>query len=336
MFASARKSQAIRYFAYAKAPGSLEHFWHFTLGFMLPFLKQIGECTDIARSRGIVVPSFGPVMNKLTESIVARLEIPATFDESLIIRTEAEQRIAAWSRHAALRLLKLDQPPCSAAVRRKNDVFLPRLDHDLKFGGLDASQFRRDVSSVREMLISHAHKSCCCDSDIEPGSILLLKRSAQPEFYSAQGDAEIKGYGSGRRELHGLTDVAQSLSAAGATCKIYEPGKHDVFCQAKHFASARAIIGVRGAELTNMIWLKKTALVLMIRSDFISEGNRFKATPPQRRLAKALKIDGYYEIEVPNVISPTLSLSDLAPILNGQADRHGPSLRPSASIEVQS
>lgn len=98
-------------------------------------------------------------------------------------------------------------------------------------------------------------KESCCHED-EHAEQLILVRS-QPTNYYITGDAEIKGYGTSRREIVNWREVLDYLKANGVLVSAYEPGSHSLGCQIRTFARAKKIVGMRGAEWANVVWCEK-------------------------------------------------------------------------------
>ena len=54
------------------------------------------------------------------------------------------------------------------------------------------------------------------------------------------------------------------MNRKGIPCFIFEPGKHSLQEQIWAFQHCRGIIAIRGAELTNCIWMSNNSQVIVI------------------------------------------------------------------------
>lgn len=93
----------------------------------------------------------------------------------------------------------------------------------------------------------------CAQKECAKSENLLLKRQAPPDYYT-HGGAEVKGYGTSRRDITNWPEVCDLLSNRGIDYVLYEPGQHSLGCQIATFSVARRIAGMRGAEWANTIW----------------------------------------------------------------------------------
>jgi hypothetical protein len=141
-----------------------------------------------------------------------------------------------------------------------------------------------------------------------PTGYRLLVRSAPHPFYDPRGGAQNAGYGTGRRSLTGIERCVEVLRREGIDASTYEPGAHDVFCQARTFAAARGIIAIRGAEFANAFWMKPDALLVMVNHE---PGG----SPPQRGLAKLLGLVHYTEIDAPPSTPLVLDPGTVVPLV---------------------
>lgn len=173
-------------------------------------------------------------------------------------------------------------------MRQHHAVVLPRWDALLRSENILPDLVGR-ICAARDMaarlLVPHA----CCDGTAAKSKHLILRRSAQPAYYAPNGGARVETYGTGRRHFSGIEEGQTQLEARGVACMPYEPGAHNLGCQISHFSQCAGIIGVRGAEFANMIWLPEHARQII----FLSQG--FAHSPPQRALAQLLGLH-YQEI----------------------------------------
>lgn len=95
---------------------------------------------------------------------------------------------------------------------------------------------------------------CPC-GHTQTSDTLLIKRSPPVEYYNSDL-VEIKGYGTGRREITNWQAVSDYLAMNGVDHLLYEPGIHRLGCQINTFHQAKKIVGARGAEWANIVWCK--------------------------------------------------------------------------------
>jgi hypothetical protein len=69
-----------------------------------------------------------------------------------------------------------------------------------------------------------------------------------------------------QRSLVDAETLARDLSDLGLPSVAYEPGAHSVTCQAATFGQAVGIVGVRGAEFANLIWMQPGSSVLILET----------------------------------------------------------------------
>jgi capsular polysaccharide biosynthesis protein len=136
----------------------------------------------------------------------------------------------------------------------------------------------------RATAVNHAHL------DIYAGCHLILARSAEPNYYAEGGGAERPKYGTSRRALTGIEEAAQELRQRGIPTQVFEPGIHSLTEQIHTFRHCRGVIGIKGAEFANLIWLKPASRVILIKPSIMG-------TPPvQMCLADVLGLH-YVEVE---------------------------------------
>lgn len=146
-------------------------------------------------------------------------------------------------------------------------IFLDRWDYEWDCH----NAVEKTVQKIKDVW---SNESCC--EELEHPEHLLLVRS-QPDNYYVNGDAEIKGYGTSRREIINWPEIMAYLQANGLRISAYEPGKHSLGCQIRTFEKAKKIIGIRGAEWANIVWSGKLDVLI------------FDPQPPANTLLSLLK-----------------------------------------------
>lgn len=256
-------------------PGSIEHFWHFLFGVAFPLLDFHRRYPDRLRGARLEVESCGPVMDRVLPPLFRGLGL----DLAVTTPTTAEPTG--------------DEPDRARWIASLADgcLRLPRWDQYLETAGISDAAFIESIRATAAHVVAEASGFGCCRDATPSNGYLLLRRSPEPDYYGPGGAADAKGYGTGRRELSGLEPCLEALAARGVPATIYEPGGHELACQVRHFARARGVIGLRGAEFANLAWMRPEAVVLMLCWTS-------KRTPPQRPLVAAMGIDRYRELEL--------------------------------------
>lgn len=149
----------------------------------------------------------------------------------------------------------------------EDPIFLERWDYE--WGCHNTAE-----KTVQKIKNAWSKESCC--KELEHPEHLFLVRS-QPANYYVNGDAEIKGYGTSRREIINWREIMAYLEANGVQISAYEPGSHTLGCQMRAFEKAKKIIGIRGAEWANIVWSGKLDVLI------------FDPHPPANTLLSLLK-----------------------------------------------
>ncbi|NQV01204.1 MAG: glycosyltransferase family 61 protein [Bacteroidia bacterium] len=271
-----------------QALGSTEHFWHFIFGYLLPLTDLLIDLDFIRKDgaympcRKIYVPTCGPLMDKILDEV-----LPHLYSNYEIVTQEK---------------IRQNSSQCET-------IMVPRWDNK-EFIGIE-HRLLYVVSRIKELLSSG---TCCKEASKHNDKILLLKRSPQPEFYAKNGPAEIKSYGTTRRSLLNLEESSEKLKRRRFPVSIYEPGAHNLYCQIITFQNACGIIGIAGAEFTNLIWVPQGIPVIVIRP-----AELYWTPPPQRRLCEIFNLKlhilisqkKFLELDV-DIVSDILQTYDLS------------------------
>jgi hypothetical protein len=284
------RTSAIRVQIDRSKPGSVEHFWHFLLGVAFPLLDFHRREPHRLPGARLGLESCGaamdPLLPPLARSLGFDLEIPP-------------RNASPPSPQPAETTLRLDREPAGRSPRPawpasivEGSLHLPRWDLFLARGGAQDAGFVEALRKTAETVVSRTAEPDCCRTAPPDEAYLLLRRSPEPAYFKAGGNAEIPTYGTGRRSLEGLETCRDALLSRGVPALVYEPGAHTLTCQARHFSRARGAIGIRGAEFANLVWMRPASTVLMLswESTWV---------PPQRALARAMGITSYIEMDIP-------------------------------------
>jgi hypothetical protein len=204
--------------------------------------------------------SCGPVMDPVLGDALELLDIPY----QLVAAADCR------SAHAA-------SLPALHDFGQVNTVTLPRWDHTLLLASsrrdsrppmrsarARLSRLRASILQVRRLFLGATPAAGTGSND----RVLLIERSPQPRYYDPdEGEARIRGYGTAKRSLCGLQRCRQHLSAAGIHCEIYQPGAHAFQHQVTTVANSRAMVGARGAEFANIVWMAPGSQVVMLQHE---------------------------------------------------------------------
>jgi len=239
-----------------------EEFFHFLWGYLLPALYWISHRPDPSQTTVRMV-TCGPLMDPLAAEAIgmlgAKVEILADppADEETVF-------LPRWDM-ALYRNLELFVPietdtgvvPRAlriAAERFRRPKSLPR--------PFELLALRKRITSVRNRLLPAALE-IGLDRGAH-GKVLILKRSEPPEFYKDGCGAKKKGYGTSRRALIGIEQAAAELERRGVPVAIFEPGGETLATQIRAFHKAAGLVGIRGSEFANLIWMKRGAQGVML------------------------------------------------------------------------
>lgn len=249
--------------------GSPEHFFHFMWGYLLPAVHMMIAGTLPVKSR-FVFSSSGPVMDELTSdlmnlfdqaySIVQKsaagepqscTEITVPRWDIGLLRDHLLNRETVASKHLLQMQAELDQNTM-LLDSLKSTNFLPDLSAAI-------ARVRSEVLNRVPAVEDHNHL------DIYAECHLILARSNEPAYYAEGGEAEIPKYGTSRRALTGIHEAAQELRRRGIRAQVFEPGRYSLTEQIQVFRHCRGIVGIKGAEFANLIWMRPGSRAILIK-----------------------------------------------------------------------
>lgn len=230
--------------------GSREHYFHFLHGYLLPGLNL---CLK-AGLRHAHFEDCGPLMTpKLLE---------------------------------ACRLLRIEpgQPaPSAPQPRHSMDIRLvPRWDGALlrfdkpKLSSWKIWTYKRRIRRLRMLLLDAARRACARTGSLsvwEDTEILVIRRSPDHPFYRAGGGASMPRYGEGRRSLLNTAEIAEHLGKRGRVAREVDVGSLTLCDQIMAFHHASAVVGARGAEFGNLVWMREGSQALMFATPAKIENN---------------------------------------------------------------
>lgn len=158
---------------------------------------------------------------------------------------------------------------------------------------MEKTDLRSNVHAVKQFLLSKFAIRPTCSSTLIKNHVLVLERSESPAFYQPNGGAEISGYGVTRRKICNTASIVTEFKNAGVSSVLYEPGIHNLMSQIKSYSTCSGLIGIKGAEFANLIWLEPGTKVLQVKPVGMN-------TPPIQRLLAQLMDLTFFEIEMDN------------------------------------
>lgn len=245
--------------------GSLEHYGHFLLGYLAPLMALLQGAAPGPRELAVV--DCGPVLNPLFDFV--------TGDRLTTVRTLPAGRLA-WTTTSGQRVVPF------------------RFD---RVHGHDVERLGRARAFALAQLDRHRP---CPEAQAAAGRVLVIRRSPSPGFYRPGGAARISGYGTERRAITNTDEVAAALQDAGLPATVFEPGSHSLACQVHAFARAAGVIGQRGADLANVVWMAPPHVLVMLNP------RPMAALPPV-----VASIAGV--LEIPSVALPMADLHGAVP-----------------------
>lgn len=214
-------------------PGSVEHFFHFLLGFHVPLVYHLTNVWDRGDFDRLLVRSCGPLDPLVREIGDDRIEIVDKSEHSRM----AEQPAG----FDAIEIKGNDYPRTYDARR-----FSAAREH---LAGSDAVQ-----AEIRAL------------SDTWPrddGRILLIQRGAGPAFYDSER-SEAKGSGMQRRSIANHDALFQAIRNRHRGCINIKLENTTLARQFALFHLADVMIAQHGAALANIIWARNDATVIEI------------------------------------------------------------------------
>lgn len=218
----------------ANRKGSVEHYYHFLLGFLLPLAAKHAALTKLGQKGPIYVRDCGPMDRILKEVGFPRVHI---------LDRDQHQRNASQT--------TMDGRP----MRHETVDGMDCTDGDYPVAAM-----RQAVDILRSQMQSRGHQSA--QAPAKERKVVLINRSVDPYYNSAA--AELPTSGLQRRSIRNFAEARSVL-------EIVRPELVDVVLenatlaeQMALFASADVIIAQHGAALANVIWCQPGTRVIEI------------------------------------------------------------------------
>ncbi|MEG6509077.1 glycosyltransferase family 61 protein [Methyloligella sp. 2.7D] len=224
--------------------GSVEHYYHFLLGYLLPLCGYAEE--EKTEAPILLARACGPLSRLVCEVGIPGLVLCEPYSHSLL-SSEAEKL-----RLENVDILGLD---CSEA-RREYDA--DRL----------ASVAALAKRYIQQRLGDKIDRFCEeLDSNWTPSPrLLLIKREAPDPFY--QSDlAETKGAGTDRRSIANMAELIAALSGRFPQTKVVSLQGRGLAEQIALFKMADIVVAQHGAALANIVWMRPETQVFEFLPD---------------------------------------------------------------------
>lgn len=211
--------------------GSVEHFYHFLFGYLLPFLDN---CHLLRAERRFLLRDCGP-MNRLLRELDG-FEI--TLQPPWIVLGSVVGTNPALGALPKLIAPGFDAPTAyAAATFHRLRALLPRLFPER----LAAAAARHPYAASDRM-------------------VLVIDRAAPDPFY-ASPRSENRGAGSAVRSIPNMAEVFGAV-AQGHEAHLVQLESLPFFDQVYLFSRAWRVVGQHGAGLSHMIWAREGAALV--------------------------------------------------------------------------
>jgi hypothetical protein len=229
--------------------GSVEHFHHFLLGFLVPLVCHARASWQNPRYRAILIRSCGPmdaIVRQLKSSRLQLLDKNAHREMG-----EGRSRLASIFRGAAF----------GSGERRYMD--LRGYDYPLVYNARVFAAAQRALNQILGTEIAAARTTL--DQRFPKGAprILAVDRGAADPFYLS-ASAEAKQAGSGRRSIPNYHEMVEAVSRElGFVLSLKLEGMQ-LAEQIALFSSVDMVIAQHGAALSNLIWARPGTAVVEV------------------------------------------------------------------------
>lgn len=261
--------------------GSHEHYYHFAIGYLFPALALILRQEQGNPVRSIFVfEDCGPKLSPLITEAGELLGIPTrVLDRHEQPPTAKTLDVPRWDVDALATAFV--SPPASAPqefldVQKGVAATLPEAIEQLRAPD-HPRKCQEDFTRFRDTMWDAVGPS---PAPVH-GKVLVLQREPPPKFYHPAGQARIKTYGTDRRSLQNVEEIAESLRAAGMDATGFAPGTHSLAEQIRAFRDCAGVVMIRGAEIANACFMKAgTPLIVLSPAEFANYPAPHKALAP--------------------------------------------------------
>jgi hypothetical protein len=229
--------------------GSVEHYYHFLLGYLLPLCAYAGQRGD--DSSILLARSCGPMSHLVTE-----LGIPG------LILCERKSYREFSRRVEELGLTRVE---------------LSGLDLEKRPTQYDAERVARVVSQAKAYIRQRLGGTIDAlrdklEADWTASPRLVIIRREDPDPYYLSKLSEVKGGGASRRTIANMPALIEALTARYAQTKVVSLEDQSLAEQIALFETADVVVGQHGAALANVVWMRPDAHVF----EYINEPKHTK------------------------------------------------------------
>ncbi len=301
--------------------GDLGNYWHYTLGYFIPVTSYLLKNQDSLQKKQLALDSCNILLDKHLEDFLIfhgfSYSIKDFSDKSIKTALKAYKSIPKKFWREFMRWENRFRGKSASIFifhsykKSGKSILVPRWDEYLRLYFDLPPNFKSELNAYRDKMRHFGQRNSCCDPNSGKGKLLILSRAPKPTSISSEileKNRWFASYGSERRELKHVKEGIDDLNQEGYNCLKYESGTHNLQCQINHFSNCSGVIGVRGAEFANMIWMKEKAIVILFHSA------DFKNDPLQRQLVSPLNLN-YFEIPHNGQVSPIFDTKAIIPIL---------------------
>lgn len=240
--------------------GSVEHYHHFLLGFLVPLVHQRDRIWANPNFAKVLIRSCGPMDRLIGELKSDKIVIVDKTRHHELAKADAPQNGLDF-----MMLRGFDYP-----VRYDCGVFAVTKKI------LEAT-LKAEIEREREEIAARFGKAS--------PKIVLIERGAPDPFYLSDR-AEAKSAGSARRSIKNHEELRAQLAARFGHCLNLRLEGFTLARQIALYSAADIIVAQHGAALSNMVWAHKRAGVIEISPATIPEQDR--AQDYFRNLARCL------------------------------------------------
>jgi hypothetical protein len=221
--------------------GSVEHYYHFLLGFLVPLVGAMSARGELAHCSEIIVRTCGPMDRLLDE-----LDI----EELLVVdKLRHESSLSAYDPGDRIVIEGYDRP-CA----------------------YDRAVFLRAAAQLREILSTRI--TDILDGPLRSwppgGRLLLIQRGPGLPFYRSTL-SESPGSGQERRSIGNHVAFRHALSTAFTGCLNVSLERASLAFQIALFGNADVVVAQHGAALANLLWARPGTRVIEVYPDDLPE-----------------------------------------------------------------
>ena len=247
----------VRHIVILNQNGSVEHYFHFLLGFLLPLANFMNTLRGDAETMTLLVRSCGPMDRMLAE---------VGFPGLTVIPREEHARLASATQIGGRPL-------------QRNVLY--GLDFSADGDYPPAAIFRHAVGVLRKRLapVVAAHTERL-NAVFAPGATRILLIDRGSNSYYSEPQAENAGSGAERRSIGNFHAMHRTLQSTVGNSLAVVLENTSLSEQIALFSTADVVIAQHGAALANVVWCKPGTRVMEIAP----AGYRVNCFPPLSRM----------------------------------------------------